>query len=191
MNATEEIIECNVFHEEIQTNSKVLIDFLVSKRNLHWEVYKNIENKAIQLLLSNGVILGLLINIVINFPELEGRVHSNFLNLDYHFLGITIILYAISMFCSIYVISKTLFLDTFTDKGFIKQNVEATINRFILEPSAYCLNNNLLFEIINELHAELELLKKKNTSNSIIINVGIVFFSLGVLIIILSILSII
>ena len=185
----EETIGSDVLHKETQTNSKILIDFLISKRNSHWEVYKNIENKAIQLLLANGVILGLLINILIYFPELSGRIHSNFLNIDYHFLGMIIMLYGISTFCSVYVISKTLFLDTFTDKGFIKENVEETITNFMLNPIAYCLNNNLLFEQINELLAELELLKKKNTSNSITINIGIAFFSFGVFIIIVSLMS--
>lgn len=176
--------------KEIQTTSKMVIDFLLNKRDLHFEVYKGLENRAIQLLLFNGVTLSLLINIIHYFPNLNSMIYIESIGFSYNFLIVNTNFYLLSTFCSIYVIINSLFLDTFTEKGFLKEINEMDIELFTYDYNNTILNNRLFLNIHNELHEELKVIRKKNKTNSIMISAAIVFNAIGIGFMILTLLTI-
>ncbi|WP_319508400.1 hypothetical protein [uncultured Methanolobus sp.] len=109
MSGNENKIESNISKTEKQENLIIVIEFLSKKRNLHWEIHKGIENKAVQLVLFSGVMLGLLINLINLFPNLRGVIRIESFNINYHFLTLGLILYVMSAISGLRVLLDSLF----------------------------------------------------------------------------------
>lgn len=170
--------------EKVYDNSKVLFEFMMEKNKFHWEIFKGIEQKAVNLVLFSGVMIGLVINLTSSFPELASNITVKSIGISYQFIPMSFLILFVSIISGMIVIIKSFFLDIYTQTGFVKEESETYYNNHSTE----CYLDNNLILLLDELTDEIRLLKKRNSWNSSMLTAGFFCFSIGVLTIIVSVL---
>lgn len=154
---------------EIPNYYTIIFEYMLEKKENHWDIFKNLEQKAFQLILFSGLIAGLIINFTDSFP----------LNYD-EFINYGFLSFIVSIFFGFIVILNTFVFDKYTPTGFINEESEESFQKCLSSSDDYLNYNNFLLLILGELTDEIQFLRKKNTNNSILLSVGFTFFGFAI-----------
>ena len=172
----------------------MLFEFILENRRLQWDIFKGMEQKAVQLILFSGIMIGLVLNLTELFPYLmDNMININIFNnfyLSYFFLIICFSLFIFSTFCGLKVIFHSIFLDVFTSTGFIKEEFEEHFHKYFSNDDGCLDTSSFSLEMFRELTNEIQFFKKINSDNSPYLKLGFLSFILGVVFISITIFTI-
>lgn len=172
----------------------MLFEFILENRKLQWDIFKSVEQKAVQLILFSGIMIGLVLNLTELFPYLMDNMINIYIfdtfSVSYFFLIVCFLLLIISILCGLKVISHSIFLDVFTPTGFKKEEFEKHFHRYLSRDDGCLDSSSFSLEMLSELTDEIKFFKNRNSDNSIYLKMGFVFFILGIFFISTTILAI-
>lgn len=170
---------------------QILFNFLVEKKNFQLELFKSVEQKAVQLVLFSGIMIGLILNLTNIYPILFNQINIELLRFSYFFVPLSFICFFVSIATGLKVLSNSLFIDTFFKYGLVSRNNEQHFIHWIKSCDKEVTTNLYTRVWINELTKEIEILKVRNSTNSPMLKVGFLFFSFGIVLTIISVLKIV
>lgn len=170
---------------------QILFNFLVEKKNFQLELFKSVEQKAVQLVLFSGIMIGLILNLTNIYPILFNQINIELLRFSYFFVPLSFICFFVSIATGLKVLSNSLFIDTFFKYGLVSRNNKQYFIHWIESCNKEVTTNLYTRVWINELTKEIEILKVRNSTNSPTLKGGFLFFSIGVFLTIISVLKIV
>ncbi len=178
---------------EVPEFSPMLFEFILENRRLQWDIFKSVEQKAVQLILFSGIMIGLVLNLTDLFSYLIDNAISIIIFekiLVSYFVQFIFILFIISTLFGLKVISHSIFLDIFTPTGFRNEEFEECFHKYLSSDDDCLDNRSFSLEMFSELTSEIQFLKKINSDNSPFLKGGFVVFITGVVFITITILTI-
>ena len=169
---------------------QILFNFLVEKKNFQLELFKSVEQKAVQLVLFSGIMIGLILNLTNIYPILFNQINIELFRFSYYFVPLSFLCFIVSIATGLKVLSNSLFIDTFFKYGLVSQNNEQHFIHWIKSCNKEVTTNLYRHVWINELTNEIEILKIRNLNNSPMLKAGFLFFSFGVLLILISVIKV-
>ena len=164
--------------------SPLLFEFILENRRLQWDILKSVDQKAVQLVLFSGIMIGLVLNLTDLFPYLMDNTINIIIfkqvTISYFFQLICFTLFIISTILGLIVISHSIFLDVFTPTGFRKEEFEECFHKYLSSDDDCLDNRSFSLEMLSELTSEIQFYKKINSDNSLFLKGGFVFFTMGV-----------
>jgi hypothetical protein len=189
INKEDTIAQSTIKEDNNKDISKLFIDFLLQKRQLHMDVYRGIEQKAIHLMLFVGVVISLLVSIG-DSPLFEDNIIEIGFGISFYGLPLSLYFFILAILFGLGVLINSFFLDTFTENGFLKGDIEIVFTDYLCKQGKYVSENKMGTDLSTEIFEELKLLRKKNRRNSVMLMLGLILFALGVITLIWSILEV-
>lgn len=169
---------------------QILFNFLVEKKNFQLELFKSVEQKAVQLVLFSGIMIGLILNLTNIYPILFNQINIELLRFSYFFVPLSFFCFFVSIATGLKVLSNSLFIDTFFKYGLVSRNNKQHFIHWIKNCNNEVATNLYTHVWVNELTKEIDILNVKNSKNSPMLKVGFFFFSFGVLLTLISVIKV-
>lgn len=180
----------NLFKCTETPNSKLFIEYIVEKRKLQWELFKSIEQKAANLVLFSGLMIGFTLNLTDSYPVLSfNKVFIESFGISYLFLPLSLFVFSISILLSLKILSNGLFHGNLKKTSFANEYFEKKYLAYLEKPEVQLIDKSLFSSISKELIYEVLFLKRKNIENSSDLRTSYIIFSIGAIIMIFTVVN--